>query len=419
VAAAVALMAQAALADTTIRMWTFLDPDKTTGREVVLKQLIEGFEAENPGVKIQVEPQVWNQMSDKFLAAHQTGTAPDVVWLHSTRVIDAIKLGALANLDDLFVKNWTPEEVADMDGPFWRLGAGEHEHYHIVHSRSAIGQFYRVDLFKEAGIDPTSLTTWDKFIDAAKKLTVTDAAGNVERWGFGQTYTTEGAQSAITFNVIMARQGDILNEDDSAHFATPAGVEAFDLARSMIKDYKITPDNVTSTTGDDLYDQFNAGRHAIIRGASARLPRAIDALGDGKAGFLATPSFTEGKYAPTEVVGWSAAVWSGSQNKELAGKWVEYFSSKKADLLWATIGGVVPIRKSTVTEHPDVFADPKYTYLAEIAASMEDGAWFAPGNVHGWNEALNNAFQRVLVNGTDPMESLQRAEKEFDRENRL
>ena len=408
-----------AFADTTIRMWTFLDPAGQTGRERVLNQLIEQFEDENPGVMIEVEPQVWQQMSDKFLAAHQTGTAPDVIWLHSTRVVDAIDLGALANLDELFVKDWSEEEIADIDGPFWQLGSTEDAHYHIVHSRSAVGNFYRKDLFDAAGIDPESVTTWDTFIDAAKTLTEKDPAGNVARYGFGQYFSTEGAQSGVPFNVIADRQGNILNEDGTANWATPAGVEAAELVKAMIREHGITPENAISLTGDDLYDQFNAGRYAIIRGSSARLPRAMEALGAEKVGYLPPPSFTEGESSPSEVVGWSAGVWSGSENLEMAGKWLEFFSSKEADLLWATVGGVVPIRRSTVIENPDIFSDEKYAYLAEVARAMSDKGWFAPGGVHGWNEEMNRAMQDILINDADPMEAWAEAEESFNRANRL
>lgn len=53
--------------DTTIRMWTFLDPTNTeNGRSVALSQMIDEFEAENEGVKVVVEPQDWNTMTAKF-----------------------------------------------------------------------------------------------------------------------------------------------------------------------------------------------------------------------------------------------------------------------------------------------------------------------------------------------------------------
>ena len=47
----------------TVRMWTFLDPEADNGRSKALKQMIETFEAENPGIKIVLETQDWEQMT--------------------------------------------------------------------------------------------------------------------------------------------------------------------------------------------------------------------------------------------------------------------------------------------------------------------------------------------------------------------
>lgn len=418
-AATLAFSASAAMAQ-TIRMWTFLDPAGKDPREKVLTKLIANFEAANPGVKIQVEPQVWQQMTDKFFAAHQTGTAPDVMWVHLRRVPDAISLGSLANLDELFIKNWSKDDIADVDGSFWRYGATPTAHYQITHSRSNVGQFYRVDLFKEAGIDPKSLTTWDKFIAAAEKLTTRDAAGNTTRWGFGQAFAVDGANNSVTFSVILDKEKTLFDDKNRALFATPAGIQGMNMQLDMIRKYKITSPTAISEKNDDLYDQFHAGRIAIVRGASARIPRAMQALGAEKVGFLATPSFAEGKYSPTEVAGWCVGVWSNSKQKALAGKFVEYMSSKEADTLWTTEGGAVPIRKSTIANNPAFFADPKNAYLADVAAAMFDSGWFPPqGAGVGWNEELNRAAQDILANGTDVKAALEKTQNAYNRSNKL
>jgi multiple sugar transport system substrate-binding protein len=418
-ALALTLVAQAATAQ-TVRVWSFLDPvSGKDPREKVLKILIDRFEAQNPGVKIVVEPQVWQQMSDKFFAAHQTGTAPDIIWVHSSKLESAVKLGALANFNDLFLKNWSKQDIADVDGVFWRHGASANAHYQFFHSRSTAGQFYRIDWFKEAGIDPNSLTTWDKFIAAAQKLTVKDASGNVTRWGYGMGFATEAAFNPVVFAVILDKDKKAFDDKGRAVWATPAGIEGMNLQVDMIRKHKITPDTAVSMRSDDLYDQFNAGRMAIVRGSAARIPRAMAALGAEKVGYLPTPSFTEGKASPTEVLGWCIAVWSKSPNKEMAGKFVEYMSSKEADTMWVMQGGVVPIRKSTVTDNPAYFADPKNAYLVTIAKEMTEAGWIAPEGVGaGWNEELNRAAQDVLTNNTDPKAALQKAEAAFNRANR-
>ena len=65
--------------DTTVRMWTFLNPSGTSPREVALAQIIANYEKANPGTRIVVETQAWDQMTPKFLAAHNTGSATTTI----------------------------------------------------------------------------------------------------------------------------------------------------------------------------------------------------------------------------------------------------------------------------------------------------------------------------------------------------
>ena len=90
-ALAVACGAAAAAAQTTVTMWTFLDPNKTSPREVALKQMIETSRRPIPSIKIKVEPQDFAQMPPKFFLGHRTGSNPDLVW------IDAKNLGGLSS----------------------------------------------------------------------------------------------------------------------------------------------------------------------------------------------------------------------------------------------------------------------------------------------------------------------------------
>lgn len=415
---AIASVAHGAMAQ-TLRVWTFLNPSAKTAREIVLKKLIDGFEAAHPGVKIVVETQDYRVMTDKFLAATQTGTAPDVVWLYPARVGDAIKLGALANLDDLFIKNWSKAEIADVDGPMWRYDATPTAHYQIMHSRYIIGQYYRIDLFKQAGIDPQSLSTWDKFIAAAQKLTQTDANGNIVRAGFAQVLAGATPNASTVLSVMLDQDGTIFDKNLRAVWATPAGVRAVQMVVDMIRKYKILPPNAISMGDEDVYDAFDSGRAAIARVGNARFTAVVGAVGAGKVGWLPTPSFTEGKYSPSEVGGWSVAVWSGSKQKQLAGDWVEYISNKQADKMWTIDAGQIPIWQSTITDNPTFFADPNNAFIADAAADIREHGWLPPdGAANGWDEGFNAAVQDVITNGTDPKMALEKAQAAYNRVNR-
>lgn len=404
----------------TLRMWTFLDPNGVEGREVVLKQLIEQFEAENPGVKVQVEPQVWQQMNDKFLAAHQTGTAPDLIFVSVNRLADAIGIGALADLNELIFDDWSPEEIADIDDPYFHYKA-ENGRYFFAVSRAQFGICYRKDLLAEAGIDADELKNWDAFIAAAKQLQEVDANGVVTRWGFSQGFGTSGATQIVGLSILMDEQGNVFNEDGTANWATPAGVRAIELYVDTVRESKITPEQAVSMVADDVYDQFSSGRAVFARCASARVPRLAEALGGfDKVGWMSTPSLDGDDFAPTEIGGWPVGVWSGSEHKELAADFLELMASKEADALWVTIGLQPPVRPSTVAENAELFEQPEYQYMIAIADGLKNHGWFPPDNAgNGYNQAFYEAVQDVLTNGTPSLEALQKAEDAYNRANRL
>ena len=108
--------------DVTVRMWTFIDPEGTGGRNVALKQMITEFEADNPGVHIVVEPKTHTTMTAEFLAAASTGTAPDIMWCSSGLLFGCIANGLLEPYENLFMKNWTADEIADVDDAFFKFG---------------------------------------------------------------------------------------------------------------------------------------------------------------------------------------------------------------------------------------------------------------------------------------------------------
>src|SRR5699024_12548300 len=80
-----------------LTMWTFLDPAGASGREQVLGSLIEAYEKKT-GIRVEVEVQQWDTMTQQFLAADVSSSAPDIMWLALDQVATAIEQGALADL---------------------------------------------------------------------------------------------------------------------------------------------------------------------------------------------------------------------------------------------------------------------------------------------------------------------------------
>lgn len=408
--------------DKVVRLWSQFDPASGRDpREKVLAKLIAQFEAENPGVRVVAEPQNWVQLTDKFFAAHRTGTAPDIVTPLYSRLPTAIDMGALANLSELMAANklLTAEDYADMAGPYQDFGMKDGAHYQIEHSRSVAGLTYHTDMLEQTGLTPADMTTWDDFLAGVQKLTQRDGS-QVKRYGFGQVFTVTANQPSIAASVMMDKNGTLFRKDGKVDFANPAGIQGMTFETDLIRKYNVAPGSALSLSGEDLYDMFNAGRAAIILSNSGRIARLRSILKTDKIDFMPFPSFTKGKASPTEAQGWPFSVWSGSKVKNEAAKFIAFISTKAADKMWVTEGGTIPIRKSTITENPDFFKDPVRGYIVRVAEVMQNSVWFVPkAPVGGWNEELDKAAQSIVSKNVPVETALKRAEESYNSANNL
>ena len=408
-----------AVAETTLRMWTFLNPAGTAPREKALAEIIRQFEAENSGVKIAVEPQVWDQMTPKFLAAHRAGTAPDLVWVVTDLLGDALKSGALADLNPLFLDTWPSADIEERKDGYWTRCAQSDKVHCLFHSRNYYGVIYRTDVLREAGVDPASLTDGDAFIAAARKLTVKDAAGNVTRWGFGQQFSEDRADSQMMTSIMLARQGDLFHADGRAAWANPVGAEALRVQTDMVTKHGVTPPQVVTWSAEDLYEQFAAGRLAMFTGAVVRISTMQAKVGKENVGFMIWPGVDGKPHAPGIMAGWAVGVWSGGKSQELAGRFLEFMSTGERDRLWVQVGGQLPSAPSTLAAMPEFMARPENAYLATAARGVKEFGWIVPVEfgVGGYRQALNKAAQDVIVGGVAPLAALEEAERRFNRQN--
>jgi len=406
--------AGSATAQTTVTMWTFLDPNKTSPREVALKQMIADFEKANPTIKIKVEPQDFAQMPPKFFLQHRTGGNPDVVWIDAKNVGSLIQSGAGADLNALLTSKWPQSRRDDFFVKAGYDAAKDGNKLYalpLFHGASVV--YYRKDLLKEAGIDPASLKTWQQLRDAAKKLT-RSKDGRVDPWGFGMPLAplkTETTPVLIT----LAEQGEPLTADCKAQFATEPGARAIRYVADLITKDKVTPPEALTYNVDDVTDQFIAGRYAIAIGSILRYSGMAAKVGYGKdnIGVLPWPTWSGTKTGPMPVSGWWIAAWSKSPNMDAAIKWIDYVTGPGGVKLWATTGGQIPTLKSMMND-PDV-VKAGGDWMKVVVDSWSSWSWIEQMrcNTRTLQTVLNEATHKVVLNNADPMATLKEAEKKF------
>lgn len=413
-AASVCLGAVAAAAQTTVTMWTFLDPQRTSPREVALKQMIEGFERANPNIKIKVEPQDFAQMPPRFFLGHRTGQNPDVVWIDAKNLGGLIQSGAAADLNQVIVRNWAAGQSDDFFvGAGWNAARAGNQlaAMPLMHGASVV--YYRKDLFRDAGIDPASIKSWNDLVAAGKKLQRT-RDGRTEVWGFGVPLAPTRTESTPAL-IGMIEGGNQIFDGCKARFATPAGERALRFTADLILKEKITPQEALAQHVDDITDQFIAGRYAIAITSNLRFSAIARAatFGGDNVGVMAWPSFSGASPGPMPVSGWWVAMWNRSPRQDEAARWIDYMTGAEGVRLWSTVGGQVPTRKSVLAD--PVFAQPQNEWVRFMVTQWSERSWIEPTecNTRTLQTVLNEAVHRLVLQNASPMDALREAERKF------
>jgi multiple sugar transport system substrate-binding protein len=394
----------------TVRVWTFLSPDGSTPREMVLKSLITSFEAANPGVSVVVEPQPAAEIEAKYFAAEAQGRAPDVIWLRDSYLAFASDRGALVNLDEVLSADFRQTVLPDfypalannsvLDGvrlslPLWP-------------SPSQV-LFYRKDALNEIGLDAPPLT-WPEFVSAAEKLTVG------ERYGFG--FPTRSPSDSAFINIMAGAGPGIFDTATGRIDLTGSmAVEAAEVVRELLRRNAISP-TLLNSTGDDIQDRFASGSYAIAREFSARFPQyqaSAAAYEPSSLAVSAWPAFGDRPPAVLLSGYWTVGISPKSNNKAAAAAFVEGLYSDAAELQWAQVAGLVPNRRS-------IIADPYFQ--TEEAATIRtfadllavEGAITLPQRIAEPTKVftvVNDALQALIGTKDPTAEILQAAAAEL------
>ena len=232
-----------------------------------------------------------------------------------------------------------------------------------------------------------------------KDLTVTLADGSSDAW--------------VRLKAPVVEVGDktfpLFNEDGTANWANDTGVEAVNWTVDCINN-GVTPKESVNTSIEDLYTEFAAGKYAMSIGSGVRLSTVRDAATfDGSTIQITTIP------GNTIIDGWFAGIWSGSENKEMAGKFLEKMYSPESDQKWVELGGQAPCRKSTV-ENLEITDSNRY--LETMIQAFEEG-WLPSNEMPfvGWKYDLNPAVQKVVTDGADPLAALEECEDNFNTAN--
>ena len=225
---------------------TLLRLGDLTKAEPIFKPIVESFEQENPGVKVNFEAMAWAEATTKLKLLGAQGDLPDVTFTNIANGWDLASEGYLMDLSDMLASDETmsaelPQSVIDI------ATTEDGKMYWVPAATGAFGLWYNKDLYKQAGLDPeTPPKTVEDMVSYAK--TITEKTG-VPGLGWGISATEDFANVVESFYSSYTGT-DIWSDKDKCFTFEKDDknrklfAEALDELAAITNDYGITQANV-------------------------------------------------------------------------------------------------------------------------------------------------------------------------------
>ncbi|NTH74150.1 sugar ABC transporter substrate-binding protein [Agrobacterium rhizogenes] len=353
-AAAWALCATAAFADTTIEFIQWWEPEMPAG---ALRHIMDDFEAKNPGIKVTLVSGPYATTHDQIVVGEASGTLSDVVGLDGAWVNGLAKQGAIASMDELMTKaNYDKSQIADIikvDGKSVMFPLASFV-YPV---------FVNLDLAKAAGVD-TMPTTRSEFAAAAKKMT--DPAKNEYGWVLPLSLQSPSGVQNDVMSWVWASGASML-KDGKPDLENPAVVGTLEYIEALHKDGVISP-GIFAKKEQDKVEEFVNGRVGMMIDSLAHvnlIRQRNPKLNFGISAMPATDGYTGKRGLP--YASWGIGISDSSQHKEEAWKLVEYLMSPDVNGRLVSIANAFP---GNVKAKPDfVASDPIFAEAFKIFQS--------------------------------------------------
>ena len=350
---------------------------------------VEKFEAENPGIKLNLEVVSWNDVYTVVSTRIAAGQAPDI--LNIDTFSDYAADGLLEP-----VSQWCPEELYnDFFPSFIDQSILNDTVWAVPDLASARALFYNVDMFEEVGIEVP--TTWAELEDACQAI-LDYYGGEVYPWGIDMT--TDEGQAAFAYYT-WGNGGGFVDADGNWAVNSPENVEAIEYALGLVSKGFTNPNPATQTRYD-LQDMFAAGKLAMVI-APNQLPTYVADKG-GEIN-LATANIPANAGKSSSSVGVMDRVMAFKDESapdqaardEAIGKFAQFFYNPENYVGWVSMEGFLPAVNSAVGAL--VEADPSFGAWLDVLG----GCQFYPAAKAEWDQVKQGviaAEQAALAGGS-------------------
>lgn len=372
--------------------------------ETYWNEMIDRFEAEHPGVTVELSSLPWgDEIETKLNAAYASGTAPDILNYSLVSIPQRASVGQYANLDS-YIANWDGAE--DIMPAVMETGKYDGSVYGIPIKPDARVFAWRKDMFEAAGLDPeTPPSTWEELKEFADKLTIKENGVTVQA-GYNMSIAN-GFQDFQIF--LMQNGGDFVDVDtNTLTYNSPEAVEALEFLNTFVQDGNVIP-----------ADQFQSGSDVFIGGKAAmgyKNPADIQNM------ITADPTLADKIGVGAPLSRKEQATFGGmgfmfmsedSKNKDLAWEFIEMsmnndeMSNRMNDL------GIPPVRQSLVEDFVALNPEMNQAIVDAIAVGR---AAYPVTYSNDLNEHVSDAIEQVYYGKKSAQEALDESVAAYQKE---
>ena len=332
---------------TTLNVWTFIE-----NHQDFYTDMAEKWNEENPDrkVKLVLSNMAYDDMHNKLSLALESGEgAPDVVDIELGK-FPAFMTGniGLKDLTDAIApyKDNVVESRLDLyskDGKYYGLP---------THVGTTVA-FYNTEELEAAGIDYTTIKTWDDFKEAGIKY----------HEATGKTFAAAETTAQWTLNLMLAQKGgSYLKEDGSLDVNNDKMVEVLQCMKDMQDAGALATIAGGQPDNEEAYPLYNSGDVAAAIMPFWQTSRYLSYLRDlsGKVAIAAPPVFGDNDAVKTIGGGGTGtAVVASGENADLAADVFAFIKlSDEANVEVWNVLGYDPVNtevwtQTDITENPD------------------------------------------------------------------
>jgi lactose/L-arabinose transport system substrate-binding protein len=356
-----------------------------------------GGNADNPG------------LYQNFQLAVTAGSGlPDVVSLEDSHLGQYVSIDALADLTDKvtpYVPFLPAQKIqeASKDGKIFAMPIDS----------GPVALYYRRDVFEKAGVDPTSLATWDDWLAAAKVIK--------DKTGLPMWQQAKARNNARTFESLLWQQG--------LGYVDAGGAVVVDKEPRIQQTLEFmgrtwtggfAADNEEWT--DPWYAAFNKGEVATHPGAvwmSTFYKSFIAPDAKGKFGVVPLPRWTADGADTANDGGSSFAIPAASEKQKAAWAWIQFYTGQPASVMtWYKASDIFPSLTAAYDDpyfaQPDPYFDNQEvrTFFAELTTRVPSATVYS-SDYAVMNAAMSSAIQRFAMGELSAQEALSAAAQEI------